>query len=458
MEQDIVSLLRGLDDRVPRYTSYPTADRFRPDIGESEYLRAVCDSNGLPLPPPLSLYVHVPFCHSLCYYCGCNKLITRDLHKATDYLDRLGSELSWHGALFDPDREVDQLHLGGGTPTFLGDLQLQKLLTMIGSNFPLSRDAEREFSIEIDPRTVDAARAANLVGMGFNRFSLGVQDFDQRVQQAVNRLQSYEQIAELVEALRARGKVAISFDLIYGLPHQNRISFADTIERTIMLRPDRIALYRYAHLPARFKAQKLLEQGRPELDERLAMFVAARQRLVETGYVAIGLDHFALPEDELAVAWNNGTLQRNFQGYSTRGGRDLIGIGPSAIGHVGNCYVQNAPRFHDWRARAPEGRTFVRGYVLNADDQMRERIIQDIMCRGAVDLQAIARRYDLSWPASFAAEVRELKDLEARGLLEMTGSRVVATPTGILALRQIAKVFDRHLRESGVSAVYSKAV
>ncbi|MEM9304364.1 MAG: oxygen-independent coproporphyrinogen III oxidase, partial [Pseudomonadota bacterium] len=446
MAVDLVDLMRGLDDRVPRYTSYPTADRFEANVGVREYLAAVRESNSLPLPPPLSLYVHVPFCHSLCYFCGCNKMVTRNLKKPGEYLEALGAELRWHGRLFDHDRKVDQLHLGGGTPTFLTDLQLQKLLRIAGEAFELDYGREREFSIEIDPRTVDAVRARNLVGMGFNRFSLGIQDFDPDVQASVNRVQSFGDIEAVVASLRASGDVAISFDLIYGLPHQNRESFGRTIERTIELLPDRIAVYRYAHLPQRFKSQRLLESDRPELEERLEMFAKARRMLLEAGYEAIGLDHFARPEDELARAWKDGSLHRNFQGYSTRGGRDLIAAGPSAMGFVGHCFVQNEPRYADWKDRALEGDSFVRGFVMNTDDRMRARLIQDIMCRGRVNLEKLAERYtSTEWKDLFDPENGDLHALESKGLIQLDGPSLVATPEGILALRQIAKTFDRYL-------------
>lgn len=458
MAMDLVTLLRGLDDRVPRYTSYPTADRFSPTIGASHYLAAARESNRVPLPSPLSLYVHVPFCHSLCYFCGCNKQVTRNVQKATDYLDALGRELAWHGRLFDADRVVDQLHLGGGTPTFLSDLQLHKLLAIAGEYFTLDRGPDREFSIEVDPRTVDPVRAANLVGLGFNRFSLGIQDFDPLVQRTINRIQSFEDIAAIVEALQRQRGTSISFDLIYGLPHQNRERFVATIRKTIQLAPDRIAIYRYAHLPARFRAQRLLDENRPGLEERLAMFAQARELLLEAGYVAIGLDHFAKPADELSVAWSDGALHRNFQGYSTRGGRDLIAVGPSAISSVGACFVQNEPRYGAWRDRTDQLPTFVRGYEMDDDDCMRARIIQDIMCRGAVDLAAVAERFGLAWQEVFTAEREDLLSLAQRGLVVIDGANVRATGDGMLALRQIAKTFDRYLRCEGDSARYSQAV
>ncbi|MDX1570629.1 MAG: oxygen-independent coproporphyrinogen III oxidase, partial [Xanthomonadales bacterium] len=434
--KDIATLLRGLDDRVPRYTSYPTADRFRRDVGEAQYREAVREGNALPLPPPLSVYVHVPFCRSLCYYCGCNKVVTRHFRKAAEYLRTLFAEIEWHAELFDADRMVDQLHLGGGTPTFLSDTQLRSLMDCIGANFRMDTSDNREFSIEIDPRTVDVNRARSLIGMGFNRFSLGVQDFDPEVQQRINRVQPYELVSELMDALRGP-QISISFDLIYGLPLQNPVNFRDTIARTIELAPDRIAVYRYAHLPERFKSQRLLDADRPDLDQRIEMFVAAREMLLDAGYVAIGLDHFAKPDDELSIAWHDGTLQRNFQGYSTRGGRDLIAVGPSAIGSVQDCFVQNRASFKDWQAAVDAGQSaIVRGYVLESDDRMRSGIIQDLMCRCETDLNRAARRYGQEWDNLFAEEMGDLGRLSRSGLIEIDGSRIVATDQGRLALRQ----------------------
>lgn len=456
---DLAALLRGLDQRIPRYTSYPTADRFHAAVGESEYRAAVREGNSLPLPPALSLYLHVPFCHSLCYYCGCNKVVTQHFRKAAIYLDALFAEVAWHGGLFDSDRRVDQLHLGGGTPTFLSDTQLRRLMDVLDANFNLEHGAEREFSIELDPRTMDDSRAGSLLGMGFNRFSLGIQDFDRAVQERINRVQPYAMVASLVDALRRDPGVALSFDLIYGLPLQTPAGFLETIRKTVELAPERIAIYRYAHLPERFKAQRLLEDDRPDLDARIEMFAAARNALLEAGYVAIGLDHFARPDDELAIAWKDGTLHRNFQGYSTRGGRDLVGVGPSAIGSVQDCFIQNAPRIADWQSLVLAGTpAFQRGFVREEDDCMRAQIIQDVMCRARVDLDRIARRWGLDPELAFADELHRLDALADRELVRLRGFAVEATEQGLLALRQIAAVFDRYLQADKGPVRYSQAV
>lgn len=443
-DQDIRRVLNRAA-RLPRYTSYPTADRFHPDFNPEEYLGAAADSNQQPLPAGLSLYLHVPFCHSLCFYCGCHKVVTRRRELAAPYLKAVERELHAQAALFDDDREVDQIHLGGGTPTWLSQEELGQVMTAFDRHFSLDWSEAREFSIEIDPRSVDEDDIRHLVDIGFNRFSFGVQDLDPLVQQACHRVLSAGHLAALVETARENGVASISFDLIYGLPHQQATGFRNTIDTLAAMAPERLSIYRYAHLPERFRAQRLLQDHRPDGRDTLELFLDARRRLLEAGYQQIGLDHFSLADDELARAWRDGSLQRNFQGYSTRAGRDLVGIGPSAISHVNACYAQNRPDIRTWQQATLDGLSIARGYRLTSEDRLRADIVQHIMCRGEVDLDGVAQRYQRDWRTGFRRELAALDSLAEDGLLSRAGPRIQATALGRLALRVIAAVFDAHL-------------
>ena len=419
-------LVRRYDGRGPRYTSYPTANLLRPDFPVATYEQAARESNQEPIPAPLSLYVHIPFCTSPCFYCGCTKIITRDRSHSVPYLVRLSKEFELQAALFDDDREVVQLHFGGGTPTFLSADQMRSVLDQLGKCFQLSGRSDREFSIEIDPRSVDRQYVAELVEMGFSRMSLGVQDFDPLVQQKVNRLQPEELTLEVMGAAREAGVAGLSVDLIYGLPLQNASRFSRTLERITLCRPDRVALYSYAHMPHLFKPQKQInEQDLPSPAEKLRILEMSIQRLTEAGYVYIGMDHFALKDDDLAVAQREGTLHRNFQGYSTHAGCDLIGFGMSAISSVGDCYAQNAKLLGLWEA------------ALDADKLSIEK---------GLDLKALGDRHRVDLAGYLSPELARLDPLMDDGLVVPWDAGFRVTPKGRLLLRSIAMIFDAHLK------------
>ncbi|HEY8555293.1 MAG TPA: oxygen-independent coproporphyrinogen III oxidase [Burkholderiales bacterium] len=451
-------LIRRLDRNGPRYTSYPTADRFVETYGPDDY-RAAVRARAVPgSVRPLSVYVHIPFCESLCYYCGCNKVITRDRAKAARYLDYLGREIAAQSRLLAGQVRVEQLHLGGGTPTFLHVDQMEGLVNELRERFAFGAAAEA--SIEIDPRTVDAETVARLAAIGFNRMSLGVQDFDPDVQRAINRVQSEAQTAAVMEAGRAHGVRSINVDLIYGLPKQTRASVARTLERVIALNPDRIAFYNYAHLPALFKSQRLIaEPDLPDAETKLAMLGDAIRMLTAAGYVHIGMDHFARPSDELAIAQRRGRLQRNFQGYSTHAEHDLLGLGASAIGMMGNHYYQNHRRLLQYYASIDAGELpILRGYVLSADDAIRRSVIQALMCHFQVCKETVRNAWGIDFDTYFSVEAPELAALEAEGLIEQDAGWITVTPRGRLLIRSIAMVFDRHLRADAERRRYSKVI
>ena len=449
------AVVRRYDVPGPRYTSYPTAPQFSEAVGEGDYLKAARASNDDPIPRPLSIYVHVPFCAAPCFYCGCTRIITRDRTAGTRYLNRLQREIELQARLFDRDRSVDQLHFGGGTPTFLSDAELADLMRFIDHSFSLRDDALREYSIEVDPRTVDDARLAAIAGLGFNRISLGVQDFDPDVQKAVNRIQPQEDVLAVMSGARRHGFRSVSVDLIYGLPRQTEAGFARTLEQVIAARPDRVAAYSYAHLPQTFKAQtqiKTEDLCPPEV--KLALLGITVEKLTAAGYVYIGMDHFALPDDELSIALADGSLQRNFQGYSTRAGLDLIGLGMSAIGQVGPLYIQNHRLLDDWAAALDVGRLPIwRGLWLTREDRIRRAVIRELMCRGELDLHKLGERFGLDFSSHFAAELESLAPLAEDGLVEIEPGRIRVTPLGRLLVRAIAMRFDAHLnQESGAGA------
>ncbi len=444
----------------PRYTSYPTAVSFHEGFDELAYRQNAVQSNEDFIPRPLSLYVHLPFCESLCYYCACNKKITRHARHGEDYLHWLAKEIELQGQLFDKDREVLQLHFGGGTPTFFDDDQLYRLMGWLRDAFRLSRSDQREFSIEIDPRTVDPSRLARLAEFGFNRLSLGVQDLDPAVQEAVNRRQGREETLALIETSRSVGFGSVSIDLIYGLPKQTRGSFDATLDAVIEARPDRLSVYNYAHLPDLFRAQRLIrEEDLPSAAERLELLQSTIERLGAAGYVYIGMDHFALPEDELVKARDEGQLQRNFQGYSTFADCDLVGLGVSAIGKVGDCYVQNRKDIRDWRRSLQAGALPVwRGIQLSWEDRLRRHVIEQIMCHGSVDFEVVGERFGIDFCDHFALEIERLRSLEADGLLELEEEGLVVTPRGMLLVRAVAMVFDEYLQRAETERAFSRVI
>lgn len=449
-------LLRRYDRPGPRYTSYPTAPQFGPAFADAEFVEVARQSNSDPIPRQLSLYVHVPFCFSPCFYCGCNRVITRDETRAGLYLSRLVREISLVSPLFDRDRDVAQLHLGGGTPSFLGITHLQELVDSLGRNFHFSSAPDRDFSIELDPRCVNAGDVRALAAMGFNRASLGVQDFDPAVQVAVNRVQSVEETQAVVDACRESGFRSINIDLIYGLPLQTREGFGRTLDTVIAMRPDRLAVYSYAHMPHMFKPQKQINaDDLPSAEDKLGLLQLAIEKLSVAGYRYIGMDHFALPEDELSLAQEHGSLHRNFMGYTTHAETDLIGFGVSAISHVGNSYSQSSRDLPSWEAAVESGRRPVwRGMVMDRDDVLRADLIQQLMCQGVIDIRALEHRHGISFNDYFRDDLERLAPLAQDGLVDVSAQRIVATDRGRLLLRIVASCFDRYLhREEAVELV-----
>ena len=444
----------------PRYTSYPTALQFHEGFDEEAYRRHVRSSNDDLIPRPLSLYVHLPFCKELCYYCACNKKVTRNTQRAEVYLQHLQKEIEMQGRLFDGDRQVIQLHFGGGTPTYHDDQQLKTIMEHLGKNFLLSRSESREFSIEIDPRTVSEERIAYLADLGLNRVSMGIQDFDPAVQKAVNRVQDEEATLRLIDAARASGFNSVSVDLIYGLPLQTAKSFEKTIDSVLTARPDRLSVYNYAHLPHLFKAQRMINSDDvPAPEVRLQLMASTISKLVEAGYVYIGMDHFALPDDELTIAMKDGSLQRNFQGYSTCRETDLIGLGVSSIGKVGNSFVQNRKDIREWQAAIDEGKLPVwRGLGLSSEDRLRRGVISAIMCQGKVRFGEIEGKYNIDFKEHFALELELLKPLQEDGLVKLTDFGIDITSTGLLLLRAIAMQFDEYLINDLQGKAYSKVI
>lgn len=453
-------LLRRYDVPGPRYTSYPTADRFVEAFTAHDYERALAQRRDGPaaLVLPLSLYVHIPFCESLCYYCACNKIITKHHEKGASYLRYLEREVSLHTAVLGMGQPVTQLHLGGGSPTFLSDDELRQLMAMLRRNFAIVPGAE--CSIEVDPRTVDAGRLQALADLGFNRISFGVQDFDPAVQKAVHRIQPAEQVFALMANAREIGFDSVNVDLIYGLPRQTPESFARTLKQVSELRPDRIALYAYAHLPERFKPQRrIIAADLPPAPSKVSMLAQALASFQGDGYVYVGMDHFALPTDALAVAKRQGRLHRNFQGYSTQPDCDLIGLGVSAIGRIGATYSQNAKTLEEYCDNLDQGRLpVVRGLPLTRDDLARRAVIMALMCQGHVIFESIELAWLLDFRTYFASELEQLKDLEAEGLVVVDETGIQVTSKGWFFVRAVAMLFDRYLQADRNRARFSRII
>ena len=453
-------LLRRHDVAGPRYTSYPTADRFVEAFGPDDYARALQQrrSGAAALVLPLSLYVHVPFCESVCYYCACNKIITKHHDRAAEYLRYLGREVDLHTAILGLGQTVTQLHLGGGTPTFLSDTELRELMAMLRRSFNLAPGGE--YSIEVDPRTIDASRLDTLAELGFNRLSFGVQDFDPAVQKAVHRVQPAEQVFALVQAARDRGFDSVNVDLIYGLPQQTPESFERTLAQVCELRPDRIALYAYAHLPERFKPQRRIATTElPGAAAKVSMLSNAIARFMAAGYVYVGMDHFALPNDALAVAKRQGRLHRNFQGYSTQPDCDLIGLGVSSIGRIGATYSQNAKTLEEYYDALDHGQfAVVRGLALSRDDLVRRGVIMALMCQGQVLFESINLAYLIDFKSYFAAELDAVQELAGQGLVTVDDSGIQVTAMGWFFVRAVAMAFDRYLQADRNRARFSKII
>lgn len=451
------ALIRRFDSSGPRYTSYPTADRFKSGYTEAPYIRYLAERATASSNPPLSVYVHLPFCESLCYFCGCNKIITQDHGRAAEYLRYLDKEIALTAQHLGPDRKTMQLHLGGGTPTFLSAAELTQLMESLREHFDFAPDAE--LGVEIDPRTVTDATLSMLAGLGFNRTSFGVQDFDPAVQAAVNRIQPLEMVEKALVASRNAGFQSVNVDLIYGLPKQTLASFNRTLDQVIRLSPDRIALYNYAHLPSRFKAQRLIvASDLPLAEDRLQIFLMSTRRLLEAGYVYIGLDHFAKPDDELNKARLDGSLHRNFQGYTTRAECDLVGLGVSAIGKVGNSYSQSVRTLNAYYQYLDQGRLPTeKGYDLTPDDVLRRQIIMTLMCSMPLNFAVINAQHNIDFLTYFAPELLRLQQYEEAGLMETTEDGIAITPKGRLFVRAIGMVFDKFMGQPTVST-YSKLI
>ena len=452
-------LIRRYDVSGPRYTSYPTADRFVEAYGPDSHerwlsRRGIGGASGT----GLSVYLHIPFCDTVCYYCACNKVVTKDHSRSAKYLRHLALEMEHVDRVIGGSREILQLHMGGGTPTFLAAEEFDFIIEAVGRHFRLREDGE--YSIEVDPRRIGAPLVAHLARLGFNRMSVGVQDFDAQVQSAINRHQSYTQTEAIVGAAREAGFHSISLDLIYGLPHQHAKGFEVTLERVLTLDPDRLALYSYAHLPGRFPAQRRIpNEALPGSEEKLQLLALAVERFESAGYVHIGMDHFAKADDPLAQALECGDLHRNFQGYSTLGGCDLIGLGVSAISHVGMHYVQNTKSLRDYQSAIAERRVPAsRGIVLTREDQLRQAVIQALMCQGRVCYRTIRACHGIDFPTYFAAELQTLAPAVDDGLVRLGPDALEVTPNGRYLLRAIAALFDAYLQEKTSPAEHARII
>jgi oxygen-independent coproporphyrinogen-3 oxidase len=453
-----LDLIRRYDVAGPRYTSYPTAADFYTGLSEDSYRAWARASNAGG--QPLSLYFHIPFCARLCFYCACNKVVTKNRDKAIPYLERLYREIALQGELYDAGRPVDQLHWGGGTPTFLSNEQMRELMGVTARHFQLRPDDRGEYSIELDPREVGPETLPLLRELGFNRVSLGVQDFDPRVQEAVNRVQSEEQTFEVIDGARANGYRSVSIDLIYGLPHQGEDSFARTVDKVLTAQPDRLSVFNYAHMPERFKPQRRINaEDLPSADEKLAILQRTIEQLTGAGYVYIGMDHFARPDDELAVAQREGTLYRNFQGYSTHADCDLVAMGVTSIGRVGEHYVQNQRDLEAYYASLDAGRLPVfRGFELGDDDRLRRAVINQLICHFELRFAAAESAAGIRFQDYFRTELEELRRMEGDGLLSLSEEGIRVLPSGRLLIRNICMVFDRYLRQRRDGRGFSKVI
>lgn len=464
MHPDEASALEWDDQAVkrydlsgPRYTSYPTAPQFSADFSQLEWYSAVERSNRSGA--PLSLYVHIPFCETLCYYCACNKIVTNNKGRAQPYLGRVAKEMALYASLFDRDRPVKQLHWGGGTPTYISTGEMTWLMSETRRYFKLLDNDRGEYSVEVHPGRVSADTLAHLRDLGFNRVSMGVQDFNPRVQRAINRYNSVEQVRQLMQAVRRQGYLSISMDLIYGLPLQTRSSMAETLEQVIELEPDRLSLFNYAHLPQRFKSQRLIDESQlPDAGEKLAILQMAIERLQAAGYVYIGMDHFARPGDSLVTAQRQGKLQRNFQGYSTHGNCDLIACGVSAISYYGGAYLQNAKNLEQYQSLIDAGgAALTRGVQLTREDQLRRDVISELICHFYLDFESINRRHLIDVKKHFAVELDRLKPLQDDGLVTVTENKIIVNNSGRLLIRNICMAFDQYLARDNLIA-YSKVI
>ena len=448
MDQSVkfdLNLINRYDKSGPRYTSYPTALELHEGFTQQDYQQQIALSNARG--GPLSLYFHIPFCDTVCYYCACNKIITKNREHAEPYLANLFKEIELQGALFDKSRPVNQLHWGGGTPTFLDYSQMSRLMAATRQHFNLKEDDSGEYSIEIDPRATDDQTIKQLRELGFNRISLGVQDFDPAVQQAVNRIQSEAQTFAVLESARKEGFRSTSIDLIYGLPLQTVESFSLTLDKILSVEPERFSIFNYAHLPARFKTQRQInEADMPSAELKLDILQMIMQRLQDAGYVYIGMDHFAKPDDELAIAQRENKLYRNFQGYSTHSDCDLIGLGITSIGRVADSYVQNTKDLVTYDTAISKGALPVfKGYTLNKDDKLRRAVITQLICHFSLSFEAIEQQYAIQFNDYFGAELKAILDMQNDGLLTIDSKGINVLTAGRLLIRNICMIFDRYL-------------
>ncbi len=453
-------LIKRYDKSGPRYTSYPTAVSFTDKFTVEDYKHHAAMSNDTPEPAPLSLYFHIPFCDTVCFYCACNKIATKDYSKADVYLDYLFREIEMQAQLFDSNRRVEQLHFGGGTPTFLSIEQMRALMAKIGEHFNLLNDDEGEYSIEIDPRSVTRETIKALRNVGFTRFSLGVQDVDEKVQKAVNRIQPLEMSADIIQACRDFGSTSISVDLIYGLPLQTLDGFSRTIDKIIELSTDRISVFNYAHLPTMFKPQRRInEEELPAAEVKLAILEMSIAKLTAAGYRNIGMDHFAKPSDELAQAQLNGTLHRNFQGYTTHAECDLIGFGVSSIASIAGCYSQNEKDLQGYYKAIDEQRyPVIKGLSLHDDDKIRRSIIQELACHFKLDFQQAAEEFNVDFNSYFRDEIEQLLVMQDDELLNISDNTLNVSPRGRFLIRNICMVFDKRMRELQHQQRFSKVI
>jgi oxygen-independent coproporphyrinogen III oxidase len=453
-----LELIAKYDQSGPRYTSYPTAVQFHEGFDESEYRRIAKESNASG--SPLSLYFHIPFCDTICFYCACNKVATKDRSMASDYLARVYEELRMQSELFDTSRVVTQLHWGGGTPTFISHAEMRELVAKTRQYFKLLDDDSGEYSIEIDPREAKGDTIKLLRELGFNRMSLGVQDFEPAVQKAVNRIQSKGETLQVLQAARDEGFRSISIDLIYGLPFQTLSSFSATLDQILEVNPDRLSVFNYAHLPERFKPQRRIdEKDLPPPQEKLDILQMTIDKLSNAGYVYVGMDHFAKPNDELVRAQKNGTLYRNFQGYSTHSDCDLIGLGATSIGMVGPSYSQNMRSLDEYYQRIDAGRLAVfRGVELNRDDLIRRDVITRLICHYTLSISDVERTWAMSFRDYFAPELQRLQEMQADGLLVVEADRIEVQPRGRLLIRNICMQFDHYIGSASSRGSFSKVI
>ena len=451
-------LLEKYDVAGPRYTSYPTADRFVEAFTEKEYKQALEQRKIGRMALPLSLYIHIPFCDSLCFFCACNKIVTKHHERSAEYLTYLSREMDLQIEHLGKKPHISQLHLGGGSPTFFSDGELTQLMSELRRKFLMSPVGE--YSIEIDPRTVDEGRLKYLRALGFNRLSFGVQDFNADVQQAVHRIQPYEQVANLIDVARAQKFDSLNMDLIYGLPKQTAETFTKTLDQVITLRPDRIALYAYAHLPERFKPQRrIITEELPTAEDKVTMLSTAISKVVGAGYIYIGMDHFALPEDDLAVAKRQGRLHRNFQGYSTQPDCDLISLGVSSIGRIGTTYSQNVKTIDEYYDLLNQDRLpIARGLGLSNDDLVRRAVIMSIMCQGEVQFEAIELSHMINFKQYFSEELERLEVLKNTGMVTFNEAGLEVTEMGWYFVRAIAMAFDHYIQADQTRARFSKII